>query len=93
MYREVIWNKPSKIDTVLIDGRFRVASFLTTLLYCEKGTKIIFDDYVTRSKYHIVEMFEQPIKSQGRQSLFIASNDYDKELLKKYIDKFEYVFD
>ncbi len=93
VYREVIWSKPSKPDTVLIDGRFRVACFLTTLLHCEKGTKIIFDDYVTRSKYHIVEMFEQPIKSQGRQSLFIASNDYDKELLKKYIDKFEYVFD
>jgi hypothetical protein len=93
VYREIIWSKPFKIDTVLIDGRFRVACFLTSLLYSEKGTKIIFDDYVTRPKYHIVEMFEEPIKSQGRQSLFIASNDYDKELLKTYIDKFEYVFD
>jgi len=93
VYREIIWSKSSKPDTVLIDGRFRVACFLTTLLHCEKGTKLIFDDYVTRSKYHIVEMFEKPIKSQGRQSLFVASNDYDKELLKKYINKFEYVFD
>ena len=33
-------------DCVLVDGRFRVCCFLTSLKNAEQGTRIIFDDYV-----------------------------------------------
>lgn len=53
-YFEVIWRGLEKPDVVLIDGRFRVACFLTCLLFGEEGTHIIFDDYVGRPHYHFV---------------------------------------
>lgn len=92
-YRESIWTYELKPDLVLIDGRFRVACFLTCLKYGNKGTKIIFDDYLEREKYHIVEIFLKPKKIVGRQALFKIDKEFDTEMLDYFISKFEYVFD
>ena len=92
LYREYIWTKKEKPDFVLIDGRFRVACFLTCLKFSDKGTKIIFDDYTNRGIYHMVEIFEKPIKTYNRQALFVSSGNYDNQKLDEYISKFEYVF-
>ena len=92
-YLNYIWSKNTKPDFVLVDGRFRVASFLTTLKNANKGTVVCFDDYVTRSFYHIVEEFEIPIKCKGRQAIFIVNKNYDVTKLDYFIEKFEFVFD
>ena len=94
-YLNYIWDMEDKPDLVLIDGRFRVASFLTSLRECKVGTKIIFDDYNTRQEYHIVEEFIQPRQIFGLQALFevISKDNLDIPKLDKYIDKFEYVMD
>ncbi len=92
-YLNVIWEKTSKPDLVLVDGRFRVACFLTSLLNADTGTIIIFDDYTSRPEYHIVELFEKPIEINKRQAVFEVSGSYDSKELQFYIDKFEYVFD
>ena len=81
------------IDLVLIDGRFRVACFLTTLRYANPKTKIYFDDYLTRPFYHEVEEFEVPIEETTRAAVFIVNGSYDIEKLDYLINKFEYVFD
>jgi hypothetical protein len=57
-------------DLVLIDGRFRVACFLATLVMADSGTKIIFDDYQRRSRYHRVEEFVRPSRNVGRLAVF-----------------------
>lgn len=44
-------------DVVLIDGRFRVASFLYSLLSARVGTLLMFDDYLNREYYFVVENF------------------------------------
>jgi hypothetical protein len=44
-YLESIWIKKNKPELILIDGRFRVACFLYSLLKAIPGSKIIFDDY------------------------------------------------
>ncbi|MDB4720525.1 hypothetical protein OAF65_02310 [Verrucomicrobiales bacterium] len=89
-------HKVAEIDLVLIDGRFRVASFFSCYLNLNKGAKIIFDDYTDRPFYHIVEEFVgAPEKINSRQALFVIkeiSNELRAEL-NKCIDKFEYVFD
>lgn len=41
-------------DTVLIDGRFRVACFIATCLAIKKTTRILFDDFASRPHYHVV---------------------------------------
>lgn len=81
-YFEGIWNGGSKPDLVLIDGRFRVACFLTSLLFCEEGTIIIFDDYKDRSHYHIVERVIAPSAVSGRQAIFnVELEKLNKELI------------
>lgn len=91
-YLNAIWVKSLKPDIVLVDGRFRVACFLTSLLNADEGSIIIFDDYTLRPEYHIVEIFEKPIETNGRQAAFKVSGNYDTKELKYFIEKFEFVF-
>jgi hypothetical protein len=92
-YLNYIWSQKIKPDFVLIDGRFRVAAFLTTLKNANKGTIICFDDYVMRPIYHIVEEFETPLRHNSRQAIFCVNKNYDIKQLDFYIEKFEFVFD
>lgn len=69
-YAESPWESGAKYDVVLIDGRFRVLCFLTSLLYCDDRTTILFDDYRDRPQYHIVEDFLKPVDFCGRQAVF-----------------------
>jgi len=90
-YLNAIWDKSFKPDLVLVDGRFRVACFLTSLLNANKDSIIIFDDYTSRPEYHIVEIFEKPIEIGNRQAVFKVSGNYDSKNLKYFIEKFEFV--
>tara|TARA_B100000131_G_scaffold226192_1_gene217800 strand:- start:178 stop:852 length:675 start_codon:yes stop_codon:yes gene_type:complete len=92
-YFEYMWMKDKTPDFVLIDGRFRVACFLTTLLYAEKDTLVLFDDYVDRGIYKIVEKFIKPIQINGRQAVFRIQKSFQEDELKDYISRFELVFD
>lgn len=47
-------------DLVFIDGRFRVACFLATLLNAAPGATILFDDWEQRSYYRSIIEFAQP---------------------------------
>lgn len=69
-YMEAPWERGVSPDLVLIDGRFRVACFLTSLLRAEPGTWIVFDDYLGRAHYHIIEKFVRPHEFSGRQAIF-----------------------
>lgn len=43
---------PNNVDTILIDGRFRVACALKLYPYINENTIIIFDDFLNRPYYH-----------------------------------------
>lgn len=92
-YTDTIWEQASKPDTVLIDGRFRVCSFLTSLKYANEGTSLIFDDYVPRPRYHIIEKFVKREDTCGRQCLFIVpkKSDIDLDELDIEIANFRHV--
>lgn len=94
-YASDIWSREQKPNFVLIDGRLRVLCFLVSLKNCESGTKIIFDDYVTRRYYHVVEELIKPKFNDGRQCLFEIDNkkDIDIKKLDFLINKFNYVLD
>jgi len=59
-----------KPDLILIDGRFRIASFLTSLIYVEHGATILFDDYADRPHYHRIERILKPTELVGRMAIF-----------------------
>ena len=94
-YTEYIWKQSEKPKLVLIDGRFRVCCFLTSLKFAEAGTKIIFDDYVNRPHYHFIEKYVSRIKECGRQCLFIvpSKSKINIDSLNKDIDAFRFVMD
>ena len=94
-YTDYIWKQSEKPKLVLIDGRFRVCCFLTSLKFAEPGTKIIFDDYVNRPFYHFIEKYVSRISEYGRQCLFIvpAKNLIDMDLLNRDIEAFRFVMD
>jgi len=95
VYANALWSCEKKPDCVLIDGRFRVLCFLTSLKHATEGTKIIFDDYVNRPHYQIVEEILPKVDNDGRQSLFIvpSKSQINSLLLNQLIEKFEYVMD
>ena len=94
-YTEYIWKRSEKPKMVLVDGRFRVCCFLTSLKFADPGTKIIFDDYVNRPHYHFVEKYVSRINECGRQCLFVvpSKSEIDMDSLNKDIDFFKFVMD
>jgi hypothetical protein len=94
-YTDSVWRAHENIETVLIDGRFRVCCFLTSLKFAKQGTKIIFDDYINREHYHIIENYIQRDREYGRQCLFIVpeKDQLDMDAIDKDIDNFRHVFD
>lgn len=93
-YLDSIWNHPKgKPDTVLIDGRFRVACFLSTLQHSVPGTKIIFDDYTNRPRYHLVEELVSVSETCGRQALFVTPETIDEDKVRRELIQFQYVME
>jgi hypothetical protein len=83
-----IWaalTQETKPDLVLIDGRFRVACALATLMFADAGTKVLFDDYASRQAYHVVEEFVQPIALHGEMMEFVVPRNPDRAALSHYL--------
>jgi hypothetical protein len=74
------WTRTNKADLVLVDGRFRVACLVKTLIEAEPGTTVIFEDYVGRDFYHAAEKVTQPKRKIGRSALFVVPNSLDRNL-------------
>ncbi|SFI17827.1 Glycosyl transferase family 2 [Collimonas sp. OK307] len=68
-------------DLIFVNGRFRVACFLTALLLAKRGTIILFNDYVDRPHYHVVEKYILPHKTAGRIAEFIVENPISPQLV------------
>ena len=88
-----MWTFNLKADVILIDGRFRVASFLFSLINAKEGSIIIFDDYMNRPHYHVVEEVLEVYENFGRQAVFKVPKVFNKKLAEELLKKFIYVMD
>ncbi len=72
LYPNSVWDRADfqNPDLVLIDGRFRVGCFLTTLFRSTAPVTVLFDDYLDRKSYHIVEDLVRPVAMIGRMAQF-----------------------
>lgn len=59
-------------DVVLVDGRFRAACFMTAYLCAERPLTVLFDDYIKRSEYHVIERLCKPTRMVGRMAVFVV---------------------
>jgi hypothetical protein len=57
-------------DLILVDGRFRVACTLLSMLLSEEGTLILVDDYSERPEYWVIERYAKVKSSAGRLVAF-----------------------
>jgi protein O-GlcNAc transferase len=71
-YARGVWESPGfeQPDVVLVDGRFRAACFMTTYLYAEGPVTLLFDDYIKRKEYHVIERLGKPARMVGRMAVF-----------------------
>lgn len=60
----------SGFDTVLIDGRFRVACALAVATKVTGKTTLMIDDYGDREHYEVVERYLGPPRMKGRLAIF-----------------------
>lgn len=67
-----VWDRPDFVqpDTILIDGRFRIACFLTALVRSTAPVTLLWDDYGDRPTYSRVEEFVRPTAVHGRLARF-----------------------
>lgn len=72
LYATGIWDHPGfrHPDVVLIDGRFRVACFLATMIRCTRPVTVLFDDYIDRKYYHWIEELIPRDELIGRMARF-----------------------
>lgn len=89
------WDAAEKLaaipQMIFIDGRFRVACFLYSLLQAREGTPILFDDYLDRPYYNVVESFCDVHEIHGRMAVFVSSKRFSHKqvaacLLKYSVD-------
>jgi hypothetical protein len=66
-------------DLVLIDGRFRVACSLASLLFGKPGCRIVIDDYLDRPNYAVIERFVPPERTTGRAAEFLVPKDLPRD--------------
>jgi len=87
------WRFDVKPDVVLVDGRFRVACFLTSLVEADPGTTILFDDYTNRPHFHLVEDYVPVVGQAGTQVKFVVPEKLDRTKIREEIEHFLYVMD
>jgi hypothetical protein len=75
-------------DVILVDGRFRVACFLFSLLAGAPGATILFDDYFDRPEYFVVEEFCELVERHGRLGVFRITHGYSAVELTKRIAQY-----
>ena len=92
-YVDSIWRRGVAPDLVLIDGRFRVACFLQSLLAAAPGTRLLFDDYFGRPHYRLVEEFTPVAESCGRQACFVTPVRFDRAKAEALKQQFMMVMD
>ena len=70
-------------DTILVDGRFRVACVLESIknMKTPDNCKILFDDYAEREYYHIVEAFCILLRMEGRMAILQPKRNIDQNSL------------
>jgi hypothetical protein len=93
-YYSKIFNEinTDEIDYILIDGRFRVACFLSSLLVIRHDIPIFFHDFFSRKHYNEVLQFSEIIDQASDLAVLKkhADLDYVKTALTLYNYRHDY---
>lgn len=94
LFSSLIFDKTdaSKVDTVLVDARFRVACTLMTILKCHsnENLKILIHDFWNRPHYHDVLKFLEVIEKSETLGVFKVKKDLDLDLCQNLYEEYKY---
>jgi len=82
----------TRFDSVFIDGRFRVACALQTILHSDTDTKILMHDYTVRPNYHIILQFLDIVDVVGSMVLFKIKREISKKDVLDMYNEYKYDF-
>jgi hypothetical protein len=78
-------------DLYLIDGRFRVACFMETLMRCKPDAVLLMHDYAPRPEYHVVEQFARPFMVCSTLYAFIRRGNFNRTKAGETLARFSQV--
>lgn len=67
-----LWRDRAMPDIILVDGRFRLACALASLIHLREhsGTQVLVDDYTGRPHYHALEKWATLLALHGSMAVF-----------------------
>lgn len=86
--------RKEKVDTVLVDGRFRVACTLRTILECHanKDLQILIHDFWDRPHYHIVLKYLDAVVRADTLGVFEVKKGIDLNAVHQDYEAYKYNF-
>jgi hypothetical protein len=88
-YSRGIFEKSSRHDLVLVDGRFRVACTLRSILHTPADTRIMIHDF-WRRRYHVVLPFLKQTDRRHSLVVFEKRQDADSKAIESLLTRYEY---
>ena len=92
-YSAKIFESDKNFDVVFIDGRFRIACALQTILNCNKDTKILMHDFNNRPEYHDILKFLTIVDTSDTMALFKIKENFNKDELLQMYEEYKFIYD
>jgi hypothetical protein len=92
-YSKSPWEQSFDPDLVLVDGRFRVACILQTILNARRGTTLVVHDFWNRPKYHVVLPFLRWSKSVDSLGVFTIVTCWQRKKILKMLQRYAVISD
>jgi len=91
-YHTGVWDKikNTAADTYLIDGRFRVACFIQTLLHASSDAIVLVHDFRNRNIYSVMNDFGREIIYSENLSVFVKRPNFNPGRAHDVLRKFEF---
>lgn len=92
-YYSDVWSDPesAECDLYLVDGRFRVASFMSVVLHCRSPAIIIVHDFASRPGYHVVKEICREIARSEDLSVFQIPVAADTARARAIMEDYAYI--
>jgi hypothetical protein len=85
-----IFARPSEHDLVLVDGRFRVACTLASILSTPPGSTIMIHDFWIRPEYHVVLRFLDVQARADTLAVFSRKPNLDTRQVQAMLARYQY---
>lgn len=92
-YSAQVFETYKDFDVVFIDGRFRIACLLQSVLHCPKHTRILMHDFNNRAFYHQILKFVDFIDTCDTLAEFRIKENIDKQRLLAMYEEYKYIWE